>query len=70
MSSIIEHCCSNECDDLLSALTTRGRKVVERRCLEHCGICRCQPFAVVDGEILLDETTRQQSGNVSLGDDA
>ena len=70
MSPTIEHCCSNETGGLLSTLPTHEAKVVERRCLEHCGICRRRPFAVVDGEVVFDETASHRSNAPGPGGDA
>jgi uncharacterized protein YuzB (UPF0349 family) len=51
MSQVIEYCCCNrdlkaEFGHLDSEIELDGR-----RCLEHCGICRTQDFAVIDGQL-------------------
>jgi uncharacterized protein YuzB (UPF0349 family) len=53
MQPIVETCLSSDvdsgsfrvCDDVAFR---------ERRCLEHCGICRVRPFAVVDGALVVE----------------
>lgn len=51
MPPVIEHCCSNSAAELLADEDIVGR-LVARRCLEHCGICRREPFVVVGGKLL------------------
>lgn len=52
MPSTVEYCLSS-CDaDLLREAGTDGVDLRERRCLEHCGICRDRPFVVADGRVV------------------
>ncbi|PHQ41599.1 hypothetical protein Z052_13930 [Halorubrum sp. C191] len=54
MSPTIERCISSS-DAALRSLPDRdGVNLRERRCLEHCGICRAERFAVVNGELLTE----------------
>jgi uncharacterized protein YuzB (UPF0349 family) len=38
--------------EVLRDLDTDGVDIRERRCLEHCGICRDRPFILVDGQLV------------------
>jgi uncharacterized protein YuzB (UPF0349 family) len=52
MTSTIKYCL-NSCDaDLFRCIESNRVDLTERRCLEHCGICRDRPFAVVDGRVV------------------
>lgn len=52
MPPIVEYCLSG-CDaDLQSEIDSADGESRERRCLEHCGICRDRSFAVVDGRLV------------------
>lgn len=48
---VIEYCLSNVGDATRRRLRAR-EDAVEAPCLEHCGICRREPFLIVDGEFL------------------
>lgn len=54
MPTTIEYCISNGSPNLRSALDHDSVEFRERRCLEHCGICRARKFAVVDGRPVVD----------------
>lgn len=51
MPTTLELCMSNSAE-ADSANENRDIVVQRRRCLEQCGICREQPFAVVDGRVI------------------
>lgn len=48
---MIEYCLSNVGDATRRRLRAR-EDADEAPCLEHCGICRREPFLIVDGEIV------------------
>lgn len=52
MLPTVECCISNRNQDLRSVLDRDDVEFRERRCLEHCGICRNGSFAVVDGRLV------------------
>lgn len=52
MSSIVEYCISSCESDELRDADAEDVDFRDRRCLEHCGICRDRPFAVVDGDLV------------------
>ena len=54
MPTTLELCMSNSAEPD-SADETRDIVVRRRRCLEQCGICREQPFAVVDGQVIREQ---------------
>ena len=45
---MIEYCLSNVDDETRRRLRT-DPEATESPCLEHCGICRGEAFAIVDG---------------------
>ncbi|WP_299267337.1 DUF1450 domain-containing protein [Halorientalis sp.] len=46
-------CCISSSDAALRSLADCDRvELREERCLEHCGICRAERFAVVNGTLL------------------
>jgi len=54
MATTVEYCLSS-CDAGLRSLTCEGDvRTRERRCLEHCGICKDRPFAVADGDLITE----------------
>lgn len=48
---MIEYCLSNVGDATRRRLRAR-EDTAEAPCLEHCGICRREPFLIVDGEFV------------------
>lgn len=50
-TGVIEYCLSNVGERTRRRLRAR-EDAVESPCLEHCGICRREPFAIVDGEFV------------------
>lgn len=55
MSKVIEYC---HCNRDLEVEFNNADNDIEFKgqlCLEHCGICRSQDFAVVDGHIVTGE---------------
>ncbi|MFC7157531.1 DUF1450 domain-containing protein [Halomarina halobia] len=52
MPPIVEYCLSGHHADLDALRGECEVELRERRCLEHCGICRTGPFAVVDGDLV------------------
>jgi uncharacterized protein YuzB (UPF0349 family) len=52
MPATVEYCLSSCESGVLRAVDADGVDLRERRCLEHCGICRDRPLAVVDGRVV------------------
>lgn len=55
MSQVIEYC---HCNRDLEAEFSHVNDDIEfegQLCLEHCGICRNQDFAVIDGQVVMGE---------------
>ena len=55
MSQVIEYC---HCNRDLEADFSNVDDDIEfegQLCLEHCGICRTQDFAIVDGQVVIGE---------------
>lgn len=50
-TGVIEYCLSNVEDASRRRLAAR-EDAVEAPCLEHCGICRREPFVIADGEFV------------------
>lgn len=63
MRPTIEYCHSNATDELEQILESIEGDIAARRCLEHCGICRCEPFAVVDGTLLRGRALRSRTAD-------
>lgn len=53
MPPTVEYCLSSHDADLDALRSECAVELRERRCLEHCGICRSDPFAVVDGDLVV-----------------
>jgi len=51
MPTTVEYCLSSCNTDLAVGDDVALR---ERRCLEHCGICRQRPFVLVDGRLVVE----------------
>ncbi|ERH00265.1 MAG: hypothetical protein J07HQX50_01425 [Haloquadratum sp. J07HQX50] len=60
MQPTIEYCHANADAELRSLLESVHTDITCRSCLEHCGICRREPFIVIDGEVVsIKESTLQ-----------
>lgn len=53
MPPTVEYCLSSCTTGLRSLRDESGVDVRQRRCLEHCGVCRRRPFVVVDGDLVV-----------------
>ncbi len=58
---VIEYCLSNVGEEARRRLRAR-EDAVEAPCLEHCGICRREPFLVVNGDLLRGDGLEGQAG--------
>jgi uncharacterized protein YuzB (UPF0349 family) len=52
MPSTVEYCLSSCGAESLRNVESSDIDIRERRCLEHCGVCRDRAFAVVDGRVV------------------
>ena len=56
MTECIEACVSNIDGQVRRRLDELDTSTVVAPCLEHCGRCYREPFLVVDGELVTDES--------------
>lgn len=59
MQPTVEYCQVNEDARLETIRAALGGDHVGRRCLEQCGICRQEPFLVIDGTLVRGEMLRE-----------
>lgn len=70
MPPTVEYCLSSHDADLDSLWDECDADLRERRCLEHCGICRDRSFAVVDGDLVVEPELSAVVRTLTDGDGA
>lgn len=68
-TGVIEYCLSNVGEEARRRLRAR-EDAVEAPCLEHCGICRREPFLVVDGDLVRGDGVERHAGTPKAGSEA
>ncbi|MBP3949895.1 YuzB family protein [Bacillus suaedae] len=70
MRPIIEFCLSNLASGSQKAMEMLERDpnldIIEYGCLNHCGQCALDPFALVNGEFVSGETNEELVENIYL----
>ena len=61
MQPTVECCQVNEDTKLKAIRAALGGNHIERRCLEQCGICRQEPFLVIDGTLVRGEVLQKMA---------